>query len=906
MSGNNPATDGVPQLSLVGGPLGPSAGLPAPKIEGYEIVRPLGEGGMGAVYEAWQQQPRRRVALKLVRAGLMSVDLLRRFRLEIEVLGRLEHPAIARIYAAGSVAVGTLAQPYFTMEFIDGLPITRYARDRNLSVPERVRLIERMVAGVQYAHQRGVIHRDLKPANILVDREGQPRILDFGVARMKEEDLRLTTAPQDAGMLVGTLAYMSPEQAAGDAAGVDVRTDVYALGLIAFEVLSDRHPYPMETNNLSAAVRLIHECEPQRLGKVRRACRGDLEIIVAKAIEKDKERRYASAAALGSDLARFLNHEPIEARPPSVWYHAGKFARRHKALVAAGASVSLALAAGLALAGAGLVRARQAETEAVAQRSRAQANLQKAMATVNQFTTFVAKGPLANVPEAGPVREQLLRDAAAFYERFAEDNPEDVQLQVEVLHSLCDLVDERISSGAPQEARRILEKRIRLAEALLDAQPTRQDLREKLAQSWADMGLLWKRLGDPAAALRSFEKAMPIYRDLAKKHPSDLDILLGFAKLHGRWGRALIDAKKPAAAEQALKDALGMHRHLLNIAPSDQRIRVGMAYVEGYWIFLPEASNSSQHVQASAALWRDLVREHPQREAYRESLQWLEQQMAPPADAAPAEVQPRASGLPPPPVHSEEAPGADSRENASPAQRLDALDADGVRKAAGRPVVVRGVVHFVYSAIGSQQVTFIQFGTREGQFTGVVHRNSLPAFEAAFGEGLRTLTGAQVELDGIVSLYRDALEMVLTRPDQIRILNRAVPSLPTGAETNWPTLSATAPDRIRAHAERNVIVEGRVRTAMTPPGGSFTYINFDKQGLDEFTAVIREDRKRPIAQALGGNPDILLPGKTIRVMGRVYIHDGLPNIEIRDPSQIAVLPALRRSDGETRDLTIQE
>ena len=201
MSAQRPPSDDFPLLSQVGGSLLSAAEMPVPEIEGYEIVRPLGEGGMGAVYEAWQQQPRRRVALKFVRAGLMSVDLLRRFSLEIEVLGRLEHPAIARIYAAGSIHVGNLVQPYFTMEFIDGLPITRFARERNLSVRERIELIERMVAGVQYAHQRGVIHRDLKPANILVDREGQPRILDSGVARMKDDEERHATQARASGAL---------------------------------------------------------------------------------------------------------------------------------------------------------------------------------------------------------------------------------------------------------------------------------------------------------------------------------------------------------------------------------------------------------------------------------------------------------------------------------------------------------------------------------------------------------------------------------------------------------------------------------------------------------------------------------------------------------------------------------
>ena len=891
MSSAPPSSAGLPQLSLAGGPLPPSSELPRPEIEGYEIVRPLGEGGMGAVYEAWQQQPRRRVAIKFLRAGLRSADLLRRFSLEIEVLGRLEHPAIARIYAAGSITIGNLVQPFFTMEFIDGLPITRYVREHNLSLRERVELLERMVSGVQYAHQRGVIHRDLKPANILVNREGQPRILDFGVARMQDEDLQLTTGPQDAGMLIGTLAYMSPEQAAGDAAGVDVRTDVYALGLIAYEVLSDRHPYPLDMHNLSTAVRTIHDCEPQRLGQVQRACKGDLEIIVAKAIEKDKERRYPSAAALAGDLQHYLHHEPIEARPPSVWYQAGMFCRRHKALVAAGASISMALAAGLALASVGLVRARRAEAEAVTQRTRAQANLGKALATVNQFTTFVANGPLANVPEAGPVREQLLRDAAAFYEQFAEDNPDDPQLQLDLLKSLYDLAHERQSSGAQTEARQFLEKRIHLLETLLDKQPQDRELRWMLAQSWADIGLLWKDLGDPDAYLSALEKALPIYRRLADENPSHLDLLLGFAKLLGWWGRALIATGNPVTAEQALQEALAMYDRLLAIAPDDQRIRVGMAYVESNWVFLPDATNSCRHVEASLALWRDLTREDPGHKAYREALEWLEQRIARPTDALASASPTRDVDRPAFDVQTLAVTNTNSRTNDGQPLRFNALDIYALRQGVGQRALVQGSIRYVQPRVGKQQVTFIQFGTTKGQLIGVIHRNSLPAFEAVYGESLQDLPGAQVELDGILSSYNDVIEMVLTRPEQIVLINNPRMSLSPNSAANLPVISALAPDELRAHAEQNVIVEGPVRTAVTPPAGPFTYINFDRRGLDGLTVLIREDRKTVIADALGGMPDDILPGKTVRIIGQVFLHEGLPNIEIREPFQISIVPA---------------
>ena len=314
-------------------------------IEGFRIVRLLGEGGMGAVYEAEQDRPRRRVALKLIRASLVTEIMRRRFGREAEALGRLKHPGIAQIY---SVGLGDDAsQPYLAMELIEGQPITAYAKAAGLDTRARLELAIQLCDAVEHAHQRGVIHRDLKPANILIDQSGQLKVLDFGIARITEGDVLLTSLRTEPGQIVGTAAYMSPEQASGDPDDVDTRSDVYSLGVVIFELLCGRLPVAVDRLPLPDAIRAIREQEATRIGTIDTRLRGDVETMLAKALDHDKSRRYQTASEFGADLRRFLQDEPIVARPPSAMYQLRKFARRHRVLVSAGCAVVMALMVGL-------------------------------------------------------------------------------------------------------------------------------------------------------------------------------------------------------------------------------------------------------------------------------------------------------------------------------------------------------------------------------------------------------------------------------------------------------------------------------------------------------------------------------------------------------------------------------
>jgi serine/threonine protein kinase/tetratricopeptide (TPR) repeat protein len=324
----------------------PTHRIPA-VIGHYRIIRLLGEGGMGAVYEAEQETPRRTIALKIIKPGFGTPRHLRRFEQEAQALGRLQHPGIAQIYEAGTADTGWGLQPYFAMEFIRGKTLREYVRERQLTTRQRLDLMARIAEAVHHAHERGLIHRDLKPGNIVVDETGQPKILDFGIARITDSDIE-ATRQTDVGQLIGTLAYMSPEQVLADPLQLDTRSDVYALGVILYELLAGDLPYDIGHSQLHEAIQTIRDTDPAPLSSIQRIYRGDIETIVAKALEKDKERRYASAADLAEDIRRHLANQPIKARPPSASYQLHKFYRRHKAGVI-GTATALVLAASSAV-----------------------------------------------------------------------------------------------------------------------------------------------------------------------------------------------------------------------------------------------------------------------------------------------------------------------------------------------------------------------------------------------------------------------------------------------------------------------------------------------------------------------------------------------------------------------------
>lgn len=434
---------------------------PGATLGGFEIVRVLGEGAMGVVYEARQRHPERAVALKVVRGGAASASQRRRFEHESSALARLQHPGIAQVYEAGIDRQG--GAPYFAMELVRGQPLT--ARAAGLSIDQRVELLVQIAEAVQHAHQRGVVHRDLKPGNILVDEQGRPRVLDFGIARLTAEDGTATTMRTLPGQVVGTLAYMSPEQAAGDLEAIDARTDIYALGAVGYEMLCGALPVDVRDKPLAEALRTVQHDEPGKLGALDKRLRGDLETIFAAALEKDPARRYASAAALADDLRRYLHDEPIAARPATTLYQLRKFARRRKGPVLAAGVIAVALVVASVVSIAFAVNAQR-------QRALAEQRLEDVRSLANTML-FDLHDLIEPLPGALEARQRLVETGLAYLDRLAATAGADPELLEELAEAYFRIGD---IQGNPRRAN------LGDAQAALTSYDRSIELRERLAR----------------------------------------------------------------------------------------------------------------------------------------------------------------------------------------------------------------------------------------------------------------------------------------------------------------------------------------------------------------------------------------------------------------------------------------
>jgi len=520
----------------------PSTGRLPFKIGHYRTLRLLGEGGMGIVYEAEQEQPRRTVALKVIKPGLVGLEFLRRFEQESQALGRLQHPGIAQIYEAGATDTGFGPQPWFAMEFIRGESLLEYAEAHQLNTRQRLELMAKVCEAVHHAHQRGIIHRDLKPSNILVDESGQPKVLDFGVARVANNDTH-ATRQTDLGQLVGTLAYMSPEQVLADPMELDTRSDVYALGVLLFELLAGRLPYKI-SGQLHDAMHTIREGDPTRLSSVSRSYRGDIETIVAKALEKDKARRYASAAGLAGDIRRYLTDEPIVARPPSATYQLQKFARRHKALVVGVAAVFVVLVAGIIASTWEAARARSAEQAALRERDRAADAQQRAtkdrdrarsaeQAANTERNRAVAARTQAFQERNRAVAEKQRADTESATARAVNDF-----LRNDLLAQASVSVQARPDKKPDPDlkVRTVLDRAAASITSKFDKQPlVEASIRQTIGNTYQDLGLY-------SDAQRQMDRALNLrHRVLGDEHPDTLGTMQKLAELwmdQGRYSQA--------------------------------------------------------------------------------------------------------------------------------------------------------------------------------------------------------------------------------------------------------------------------------------------------------------------------------------------------------------------------------
>ncbi|MFH1107767.1 MAG: tetratricopeptide repeat protein [Planctomycetota bacterium] len=517
------------------------------KIGAFRILSVLGEGGMGVVYLARQETPLRTVALKVIRPGIAGSEVLRRFQNEADVLARLRHPGIAQIYEAGTADTGFGAQPYFAMEPIEGIPITEFAEKAGLGAHQRLRLLRNVCDAVHHAHQKGVIHRDLKPSNILVDASGQPKIVDFGVARATDADIQATTLHTHVGELIGTLSYMSPEQITGDPHELDTRSDVYALGVIGYEVLTGRLPYELGGQTVPEAARMIREVDPTPLSSVSRLFRGDIETIMSKALEKDKDRRYQSASDLGADIDRFLRNEPITARPASAIYHFRKFASRNRALVGGLAAAFLALGVGASVATWQALRAVKAE-----KRAREEA------ATARQTKEFLVG--LFEVSDPGTAIGNIIT-AREILDKGSERIKDELRDQPLIQAALMDTMGIVYTKlGLYDVAQGLLESALAIRRRELPNEHS------DVATSINNLALVLQDKGDYREAERLHQEDLNIKRRrFGEEAPETLESLGNLAMLQSRMGNY-------DAAERTLRHVLALQRRRLGTKHPDVAI----------------------------------------------------------------------------------------------------------------------------------------------------------------------------------------------------------------------------------------------------------------------------------------------------------------------------------------------
>ncbi|MCI0366168.1 MAG: serine/threonine-protein kinase [Phycisphaerales bacterium] len=463
-----------------------SAVLPADRRIGrYRVAELIGRGGMGLVFRARQEDPPRDVAIKILHPLLSSKPLASRFRQETRALARLQHPGIAQIFEAGTYQSPLGGLSYFTIELVEGDPITQWARSQSLTINDKLILILEICDAIQHAHQRAVIHRDLKPANIIVNADGRAKVLDFGIARLLDEPGPRLTRLTEHRQLLGTLPYMSPEQLAGDV-DADVRGDVYSLGVIGYELLAGRTPHDVEGKSLAAALGALEE-PPTPLGSIDRSFRGDLEFIFDRALARHPEKRYASVADLKSDLERYLSMQPVMARPAGSIYRLRKFARRNLVATVIGLALALlAIIVTVTIVGA-RIKASRAEEFAIAEMTR--------IDEVGRFFThtILGLGPEGAIDPRVIVREQFDRI-------FNEiDSP---LVDHPVLKSqICDELGRRsLSFGFFDQA----QEQLTHAVELRSASPKSQD---------ALLGKSLLQLGWVLNYKREFSQAEPLFRE---------------------------------------------------------------------------------------------------------------------------------------------------------------------------------------------------------------------------------------------------------------------------------------------------------------------------------------------------------------------------------------------------------
>jgi serine/threonine protein kinase len=516
----------------------------------YTLQEKIGEGGMGEVWRAQQTEPVKRwVALKLIKAGMDTKAVLVRFEAERQALALMDHPNIARVFDGGMTAD---RRPFFVMELVHGAALIKFCDQAKLGIRARLELFAAICQAVQHAHQKGIIHRDLKPSNILVtlvDARPVPKVIDFGVAKAVGGKLIDEALATQFGAMVGTLEYMAPEQAgsAGSGGDIDTRADIYSLGVILYELLTGLRPLDAKRLRQAAyteMIRIIHEEEPSRPStrlstdealpsraalrqteprKLMALLRGELDWVVMKCLEKQRDRRYETANGLARDIQRYLVDEPVEARPPSVGYRLRKFLTRHKRSVLAAAVVLLALLASVAVSSTAAVMIWREQQQTEVERTKATENADAAIKVVRNLSTYVESYEMGSGNSAAneTQRKDRLDSALASYERLLALYPDDptVLWHVARMHRIRANFIRFLDQMA--EAEKSYKESIRLFGRLVAANPTDTSFREAKALALRDFGAYLQRLGRHQEASKIVDDSIRLYEELQRTHPNE-------------------------------------------------------------------------------------------------------------------------------------------------------------------------------------------------------------------------------------------------------------------------------------------------------------------------------------------------------------------------------------------------
>ena len=647
---------------------------PGTQIGHYKLLEQIGEGGFGIVFMAEQTEPlRRKVALKVLKAGMDTRQVIARFEAERQALALMDHPNIAKVLDAGTTPSN---RPYFAMELVRGIPITDFCNQADVTPLERLRLFLSVCRAVQHAHQKGIIHRDLKPTNVLVTlHDGTPtvKVIDFGIAKAVGQQLTEKTLFTSFAQMLGTPVYMSPEQAALSGWDVDTRSDIYSLGVLLYELLTGVTPFEKERlakADFDEMRRIIREEDPARPSTrvstlargdtaavkrqttprlLSRLIRGELDCVVMKCLSKDRTQRYDSVSGLAADLERYLAGQPIEARPPSAAYRLRKFVSRNRVAITTIALVAAALLAGISASTWQALRAtnaeritrralaaeKQAGQEAIAARQRAEANFQKARQAVERYFTLVSQSDLLDQPGLQPLRKDLLEAALGYYQDFLRERVSDNELKVELAAAffragqVCHLIDRN------DEAIEYLKHSVSLVEELLSDPLNSEALKLHMAglhQAGRTLHGGTRLPSDPQAALAALKRAIELWERLVREHPQTAGFrsdLAGFYSLTGDLFRSLAQR---AEAIQAYERARRLLDELLRNDPHNANYRVDLASCHEVLGLLArqkgQVSESDEAFKKALALREELVAEQPERPGLRMELAGAYRQLA--------------------------------------------------------------------------------------------------------------------------------------------------------------------------------------------------------------------------------------------------------------------------------------